>query len=630
MSVCVATSSGSGIPAHEAAAGTTSTVHVDTFGNVRVVDEVLNAVGAGYLQQGLPYGTDQSTGLLDFLTALTSVSGGAVGYIPRGEYFISEPVTAPVANGPIRLLGDWPGGGASNAGGTVITLTGDIADPAPFTAPQPALDLRQIGACFIKGFMLQGIYAYNPGPGGFPCGVAGLGVATGSHVEDYSCAAFSSGLVYGGLVSGNSTQYGYDHSSLHNLNLSGVGFGILLASHAGGAGDQTWERVEINANIASVAIGQSASSGFVGSTIKRSGWYSPIGVYCYEDVATEGSAQFSTNTLIGVSGEDIATAWFYDEYGAVFADNDITQGGFYKTPNNGLYGYNWAKTFNVVSVSGNQITLTDGSGWLFRPGMQVTGTNIPANTLVTAVAGSWPWSTVTLTLSNAPTGTPSTVTVAIPLMGAFASHYSIIRGNRFGGSIMNGATGYPFIVAGSSYNNRIDDFYGAVGLASQSPLLGAGEPQYAEGGAVSGYGLTAGIPRIGQLLSGCLQENAQCEVGDLLMSAGIGYGNCPSWAQCDGTRRPIGAALQAVSANARSGVDVLASGVYQSQGVLSPTVNNKTSSSIAAGSLVYVDSAHPGGVTATQPSSGWTQPVGVVSTSAIAAGSSGVLDELWC
>lgn len=159
----------------------------------------------------------------------------------------------------------------------MIEITSDVSGAAPHITPQPALDLRQVGNVFVKGLQLGGQYVYSPGPGGFPCRVAGLGISTASHVEDYSCAAFSSGIVYGGLVSGNETAYGYDHSTLRNLHMDGVGFGILLAPNAGGAGDQVRERIEVGAYIAPIAIGKSASSGFVGSSIERFGWNAPVG-----------------------------------------------------------------------------------------------------------------------------------------------------------------------------------------------------------------------------------------------------------------------------------------------------------------------------------------------------------------
>jgi hypothetical protein len=137
-------------------------------------------------------------------------------------------------------------------------------------------------------------------------------------------------------------------------------------------------------------------------------------------------------------------------------------------------------------------------------------------------------------------------------------------------------------------------------------------PAFQQGGSIHQWDtdVAGSTPHLSFALDMTACTTRGCEVsqavaaGDLLMFSGRRF------VKLDGTTRPVGVAMLA-AAN-RAMVDVQARG---SRSQNRAVVSNKSGSSIAANNLIYPDSVHPGGVTATQPSMGFTQAIGLTGRS---------------
>jgi hypothetical protein len=282
-------------------------------------------------------------------------------------------------------------------------------------------------------------------------------------------------------------------------------------------------------------------------------------------------------------------------------------GAGYNTPGNN--GSVWSKSLSVSGSSGTQITVTDGSGFVFRPGMTVTGTGVPANTIVTSVAGSWPWASATLTLNNR-VGNPTSVVISQPNIATIVAY--TIENNDFYGVWEPPTVAYPMLAATTIYNNRHTDGRGAYIVALNNSLT--------KGSFVAGnsWGRRDALVSLGSAFAaGSMAQ------GDVVMKR-AGYNG--HVVLCDGSRRPIGTVVRTV--NGAQTVDYVIAGC--SDEGITPYGHNRGDSSIAANALVFVDAAHPGGITATPPTSGWAQPIGLNGGSAIAPGAIAPLRELWC
>jgi hypothetical protein len=589
------------------AAGQSSRALVES-GSIVVVNEALNACDAGFLKQGST--ADQSAGMQAFLNALGQALGGngGRGIVPSGTYHMgSKPLAYPAP--PCQVEGETPIGfvGWNPSGGTQLVWDTDVSGPHSTTfgitlgmhgTPQA---LRQIHLSGPQRF-------YDPNPSGMlPCALGGINCGQGSRLDSVSLNLFSAGVGFGG------PGHSFDHSCGDYVQVTNSGFGFNLLPGSNGAGDFHWTRLHLNGWCAAVAIAQSASSGLNGATFLGCGIYGPISFYRYGDGSGAQGDFIDVTGLISVSTENAGHAVAYDELwqsgteGAPIINSVFTWGAGYEAPNTGFSV--WQKGFSVTGVSGNQLTVSDGNGFLFRPGMTVTGSGFATGTVVTSVAGAWPWSSATLTLNNAPTGSPSSCTIGQPFLATLVAH--IVGNNEFFGSF--DPTSYPMICAGGADNNHHHDGYGAYQAAQSHPLIA--------GCAGGCWGNVYGSVESGLCL-GTVYASVDIEHGDLIMNR-AGYSG---WAAlCDGSRKPLGAAIRAASANS-GGVDYVIRANSDQHGAI--VVNNRGSATIPARSLLKVDAANPGGVTvATNLADG--PAIGISGTSDIAGGSSGNAGELW-
>jgi len=241
--------------------------------------------------------------------------------------------------------------------------------------------------------------------------------------------------------------------------------------------------------------------------------------------------------------------------------------------------------------------------------MTVTGSGFAAGTTIASVAGEWPWSAATLTLSTSPSGSPSSCTISQPFLATLVAQR--VSNNEFFGNW--DLSTYPMICAGGAALNRHHDGYGAYKAATSYALLAR-----CDGGAT---GNTFGLLESG-LCVGSSYSYDDFEQGDLVMKR-AGYNGV---VRCDGSRKPLGAAIRAISSSAGC-VDYLIRGTTEE--LEAPiVVNNRSADSIPAGSLLKVDTANPGGIVAAANLADGPA-IGLNGDSAIPGGSAGHARELW-
>jgi hypothetical protein len=625
---------------------------------------------ASPVQQNLANTTDQGP---QFSAAIIAAqTAGAPVYIPAaaGPYFVETPIVVPSASGTTRIFGDGPQ--------SMIAFQTDPNIANPSGAPlfgTIGLDLRN-NACDVRNINLRGPSRFSVTANGrIPNSMVAMAIASSSYSEGVTLSHWGSCM--GRAGSNGATTYSSDHTIIKHLYCSSSAMGIhyLPGQSNGGAGDEQYDTLQLQVMVASFLF--SSSSQFTGSDIGGMKSYGAVSFMRYDDQTVKGEASllggivFKGNSSTEYSG----TAVVLDQPTLLGGTATASQGFVtscilpptlvFKSPNPN-YGNLWSDTFTVASFSTDQIVVNDGTGYWFMAGQQVTdqflwtkntayvtgqyityagqlyqvttgftsgttfsATNlttatsslIPAGTMVQSVSGVWPWTTATLTLNNTPTGTPPAgVTVGFPNIAPYVCNS--FSANEFLADIRGNAASepYPLICANTINMNRASDYQNAVTVALGNPngiaigVPGASNPPACEGN-VWGFGA-------GQAQTVGMSATHTCLANDVLMRR-VNDGVM----QADGTRRVVGVSL--IAGVAGQPVDMIVR--VPNNGVLvGATVNNKTSSSIAANALVYVDGAHPGGVTSTQPTSAvCSNPVGINGATAIAAGASGTLDEFW-
>lgn len=589
---------------------------------VTVRDEKLNAVEAGYLVQNSV--SDQHTGLQNFLTAIGGAVGGrgGSGYIPSGIYHMGNGTVTYPSGVTCGVEGEMPpasyGTGTAGIGGTVLVWDSDVGGLADTT--------WGITLGGSSGFQqsLRQMTLEGPGtffvshPGIRPATLGGINAFENNVLEDLNIENFSSGIGWGG------PSQSYDHSNPRNLRIATCGYGWnFLAGNAGG-GDFNAHGCNLNGSLAGIGVAQGCSTGLNGMSLIGCGLYGPIGIHRYGDTSGLQGNLVDATQFIDTSFENNGVAAIYDEQwqsgvlGSFIQFSTFSNGFGWRAPNAAFA--QWSATFSVSTSSGTSLTLTDGTGFVFRPGMTVVGTGVPANTVINSVAGNWPWSTVVLTLNNSVTS-PTSVVVGQPLLATWVA-YHITDNDISGPALGESVPGFPLVACSFFGRNRVKDGTGMLSRAQNGPLI-IGSPAlastFAWGNSIGDTGdngclvLGSGIPSTGALAA-----------GDVLMTRSNANGQLT---KCDATRRPIGVAIRANNASNNGNVDYLVRASFDNAGTTIPIIN-KGASNIAAGALVKVDAANPGGVTtASSPNDGWV--IGVNGASIINAGTSGNLGELW-
>jgi hypothetical protein len=597
----------SGLP--EPARGQSGRLLVES-GKAAVVNEALNACDAGYLTQGSH--TDQHDGLQAFLSAIGHSLGGrgGRGVIPGGIYHMGKGQVSFPPGVPCEVEGE---GGPIGYGvwdfGTLLQWDSDVSggphEKYAITMGQGGTRQR------LRKLTLNAPGRYGNQPGGLNCALGGIKAAAGSTLEELYLRNFSSGVGWGG------SGLSYDHSSSFRVISDGCGYGYNLLPASNGAGDFHHERLWLSCTLAAVATAQSASSGLGGSNwISTSFAGCPFGIYRYADGSSVEADFIDATGFYGCSFEGNSHAVAYDElwqdgkHGGNIANSLFTWGAGYNSPGRNPATL-WSKHFSVSGTIGKQMTVADGSGFVFRPGMIVAGSGIAPGTTITAVAGQWPWASAKLTLSAAPTGSPPSCTIAQPLIAALVAR--VIQNNDFL-NVWPQTHGYPAFAAIGVSNNRYTDGGGALTTALSTPLIKATN--------------SAGNNVWGRVDSGLALGSSvtpdDVRPGDLLMKR-TGYAG--QVVRCDGSRKPVGTAIRAAngSAGPASCDYVIRACADDNHGGF---VRNRSGSPIAPDALLKVDLAHPGGVTAAS-SLADGPAIGVNGSSPIAAGAAGIADELW-
>ena len=501
-------------------------------------------------------------------------------------------------------------------GGTTLKWDTDVSGPAhtAYGLTMGSNHPNNVGGSVLESIRLQGPDRFTANPGHCPSAMGGVNVLANSFLRDVGVQNFGTAIGMGGK--GQS----YDHCEMEHIVATSVGYGMHFLPNSVGGGDLHFSHLYLSATLA--AVGQaSGSQGGGGSSWVGGGFYGPMAFHRYNDgLGGTGAAFLLSMDIIAFSGETNAHATAYDELwhdpvrGGKISDCTFSWGAAYAAADPAYPG--WSGDFSVAGSSGTSLTLKDGQGFVFRPGMTVAGTGIPANTTVVGVTGSWPWSTVTLTLNKSVSG-PQSVHVSQPYLGGLVA--GSISNNHLSSKLKAIlTTRTPVFASPVVLNNTIQDGSTSLSLArlaalSANPSGGLGT---CYGNVYGSYGDPA------SLVLGSAPAHTPVAVGDLLMPA-PGFGVQP----CDGSRKPYGVAIRADSGTGAQGnIDyyVRASAVSHS----SPTVHNRSSNTIAANALLKVDTAHPGGVTtASGPNDGWV--IGINGTSAIPPNSTGAAAEIW-
>jgi hypothetical protein len=602
---------------HTPASGLSSSVLVR--GNTFSVSDVrLNVLDDGYMVQGST--SDQSAGFLAALTAAATAKTGV--YIPPGVYEFTSPIQHPqVFSAEIKGDASYS---MSGQGGTVLKWTTDPNKANPGSNPlfgNAALDMTLVTAPNIIDITFNGPNRFSNGMNN---SMIGLKIGARSFVEHCSFDGWGAAIGVGGQ------GVSMDHHMIRKIYAINVGIGIIWLSGSTSSGDEYLENMCLEAQYAGFAIMSSAYVGaLLGSSVKDVGFYAPISVYRFDDGGpNDGNQNFLVKTqfLGACSTEFAGNAAIYDQPSFITtstANKGAVSGCIFNTQF--IYRAvtttqaNWTTTCPVTSVSGTQLSVTEGTGYWAQVGMTVTDTNgyYPAGTTITAISGQWPWSTLTVTTSNAPSQTPSSVTIAQPYLGAICADN--VSNNTFEGNLrtLPLQNTFPLIYVNSSANgNFSNDYLTAIQVAETSRLIGSkGNTNPLCDGNTWGVG-------VAQMSTSSMSSTSTCLAGDVLMRQ---TGNGLTIA--DGSRHALGIAVNS-GASSRP-VDYILKTANNGR-LTGATANNKGGSQIPANALVYVDAVNPGGITATQPTGvSFNQPIGINGVTAIAAGTSGVLDEVW-
>jgi hypothetical protein len=612
----VVSSSSAGLPTAGLAGESGRLLNVS--GKVAVVNEALNACDPTYTGGPLVQGStaDQHAVLQAFLNAVGNAVGGSGGrgVVPPGIYHMGNGTVSFPTNKTIVLEGDAGGAGwypGRPKGGTILQwdtdTTGALWSSWGITIPGSTYG-QTLRSMTLFGPSAQ---SFSSHPGCIPNRLGGVNAGSSIALEDLDIVGFSAAVGWGG------SGLSFDHSRANNVQIDHCGFGYALLPGANGAGDFHHTHLRIQAQCAAMLVAQSASSGLGGATIAMCGLYGPFGIYRYADGSGLQGDLVDSTVFAPCSFEGNAHGAIYDELwqdgtqGSGIANSTFLWWIPEPIPSNSP----WANTFSVSSSSGTSMAVTDGSGFLFRPGMTVSGSGVPAGTVIVSVSGQWPWSTATLTLSQS-VNSPGTVTISQPTLATLTA--LSVSNNQIHGSWLGSGyndTSYPMFCTmyGSSHNKIYSG--ASVYQKIQSVPMCVGQ---------NAYGNIYGDAASCLLMSSAYTTDPSLLVGDLVMSR-QGY---VGWVvRADGSRNPLGVAMQSYPAGGGC-IDYQIKASYTIGGGDTATVRNRSSTTIAANALLKLDVANPGGVT-TAADLADGPALGVNGSSAIAPGSTGTADELW-
>lgn len=582
----------------------------------------LNAVQASYLDPSLPVSVDQSANLQDFIDAVAAQNGGlgGCGYIPSGIYGMGNASGIKFPESAVVDIWGDAGGGYPFQGGTVLQWTGDVAAP-PDT---------QFGIQLGQSPYLHRITDINGiGPRTFSGGAGGRRPAALGFLNILSSAVVRSCGDQGGFSStyglGGPGKYA-DHITIEGKLVSGSGYAInwLPGSISGGDFRLRGQFVFDN-SLASIGIAGSAG-GFGGSSCIGGGFYGPVGILGYDDGSANGSNFVDTVSFTDVNFETNAHAAILDLTYSRFIRSCDFNSTPYNVPSAGLAAAKtWSQSCPVTAASGSTLTVTDSmGGFVFHKNMTVTGTGIPAGTVITAVAGSWPSTSYMLTLSQAPSSSAvgQNATISMPTVATFVAQ--AVMNNEWRGEL-TGRPGFPFIAGYYVGANRVRDGGKALAKVLQGDRLMTVTPDRVE------YAIDPAAPvdRWGEGgPHGCLILTGQGSYSFLVSQYDVvemAPGN-------DLTKRGVrpatggmpvvGIAMQTSIRFSPGPLDIVARAT-SGQGV---PVKNKSGAMTPAG-LVKVDAANPGGITAASAMS--DGPAIGYTNADIAAGATGTLAAFW-
>lgn len=573
-------------------------------GVLKVAYEVLNAHTSGDLD---PTSTaDQHAGLQSFINKIAAVKGS--GYIPQstnanGYYSMGNTQITSPATTTYSLHGD--GGGAwqqpqdswSRFDGTTLKWTADNTGISPET--QGAFQLGP--SCRLSRMTIVGPTTYTGHYGQRPSYLSGVQLLGGGcHIDELMFYGWGTGVLVGGSgISG-------DHWNASRIGMTAVGFGFYTATGTSTSGDVNLKDIQIDAYLACHAIAPQCPT-YQGGSYVGAHLYGPYGFMRFDDGTSSAQAVLlAAMDFSGCNIEAPGNACIYDELWAsatapgVVLDNRFGLGMF-GAPGP-AWGRTWTQTCTITASGSNTITVTDSfGGFVFRKGMLVTGNaNIPANTTVTAISGTWPAASYTLTLSNTVTSPTGTCVIAQPVLATIVA--GSVYDNHFGGSILAAnQAGAPFIgfgFGGTCRDNTSNDGAGAFALATSSTVTNSGVQAGVAACLGGSGGPTAKGNRWGQSEGGgtkltSMRAGAAVAQWDLVQS-GVSGGILtvkPTVAASPVTGQVIGIAMQGVASFFM--VDVCCSAT-------SVTVRNKSgTNTIASGALIYPDAANAGGVSST-------------------------------
>ena len=454
--------------------------------------------------------------------------------------------------------------------------------------------------------------------------IAGLNVQGSGQADHLTINGFSSAVTFGG-----SGLYG-DHISLNDIIAAGCGHGLNLIPGTITQGDLHLSHLHFETTLLAIAVAM-GSGGFDGAGMVNCGLYAPFGFYRYYDSTATSSPFVMGGDFSSVNIEDPQNAAFFDELYTSSSLGGTVAGfsfrGACQNPGPPGSGNPWSATFAITNITGSQITVTDpyyssaGVGFVFRKGMTVTGAGFTAGTTVTAITGTWPSSSYTLTLSIAP-GSPTTAVIGQPIVATVAAGF--IHDIDFTESITSEAT----IIAPFMTGQVIYNVSGSVGAVN--PYLTAGQPMLAPLSSTNSYGIQWGRKAYGAARYETITGRWGAAVAQYDLVEAYVDNNGVDVRVAQGLGAPCVGVAQ-MAATGPNSVDLLCHGWA--------TVNNKTSVAIPANSLLKADPAHPGGVTpitgldggnsSGTPSGGFDQVIGMsLATATIAANSTG-LAHLW-
>jgi len=238
--------------------------------------------------------------------------------------------------------------------------------------------------------------------------------------------------------------------------------------------------------------------------------------------------------------------------------------------------------------------------------MIVTGADIPANTTVTEVSGSWPWTTCTLTLSNAPSGAAQ-VKIGMPSIATIVG-WTIVN-NDFQGIWIPGSANVPFLMGAVIAGNRIRDTTHAWQEASTSGV-GLARAIPGSDGNVFANDYGSGAPGDARMTS--VQLAGTVVVGDLVQQQPANTSLVVE--QANGALAPLGLAMAAGTVG--ENIEIITQGLAQSQ--TAPIANNRAA---------FAQSPQLGGSNLSTATTYTSLPLAAGLTGALAAGTNVTLSD---